>query len=501
MDRNEIPLTLGDYLDVLQRRRIYLLTVAPAALLIAIYVAYALPPQYRASATVLMEPSSIPAQLVKMATMEYADQQFELAQRRLMVPEQLERVVSEIDPYPDQPELSDRAKARKIAASTSIERVDPITLETLKTSNAFSIHYLNPDPELAAAIAQRIADLFLEYNRLTRGERASEAFEFISAQAKDVEQRIEETEARIAQFKTRYGDALPETQARNIAATERIDRELLAIETQIRNAEDRQALLNVQLGQISPTLTGTAGSNRAELAILRAQLADARARYTPDHPDVKRLRRQIESLAARVEAEGDSPAIVPDNPEYLAVQSQLTAVQREIAALRATAARARAQISGYESRLSVAPAVEQEYSELTRVRDVLLAQYKEIQAKLREADVARSLEIVQMGGRFSQIRSPSVPASPFEPNRVGIILLGIVLGFGLAIGLAALAESSDPTVRGLRDLRELSSISTIAAVPVLVNEPDRRRQLVWWVSYVGVLLTVSILIGFTVVIN
>lgn len=501
MSTADTSLSFTDFIDILRRRRIYLLTIIPATLLIAIYVAYALPPRYRASATILLEHASVPAEMVQTTVSDYADQQIELVQRQLMTPEKLEELVKEQNPYPDMPELSPRELALRVASDTTIERVDPITFEILKTSNAFSIHYHNSDPKRAVAISQRIADLFLAYNRLSRSERASGTYEFMLVQAKDVEKSIEEAEQKIAQFKARHGDALPETQARNIAAIERVDRELREVETRIRGAEEKQALLNVQLSRLSPTLAGTVGNWRTELATLQAQLAEARVRYTPDHPDVKRLQRQIEALAAQIATQPDAAAITPDNPDYLAVQSQLEAVQRELAALRATAGRARYQISDYESRLSVAPAVEREYSELTRVRDVLLSQFKDIQAKLREADVARTLETEQMGSRFTQIRAPSIPKTPFEPNRLGIILLGIVLGGGLAAGLAAFAESSDPSVNSTRSLREITTIPVLAAIPVLVNEADRGRQRVWWTSYLSILVAAIVFVALTVLVN
>jgi polysaccharide chain length determinant protein (PEP-CTERM system associated) len=493
--------TLADYLGILRRRRIYILTVLPAALLLAVWIAYVLTPNYRASATILLEPSSIPAELVQTTVADYADQQIELVQRQLMQPEQLEALVREQNPYPDMPELTPRELAQQVASDTTIERVDPITLAVLKASNAFSIHYHNPDPERAAAIAQRIADLFLAHNRQSRSDRASENYEFMLAQAKDVEKSIADAEQRIAQFKNLHGDALPDTQVRNVASIERLDRDLQSVESQIRTAEERHAMLSVQLSRLSPTLVGTAGNWRTELATLQAELAEARVRYTPDHPDVKRLQRQIEALAAQVATEPEAAATVPDNPDYLLVQSQLSAAKSELSALRATASRNRARIAGYESRLSVAPSVEREYSELTRVRDVLLAQYRDIQAKLREADVAQNLESGQMGSRFAQIRKPSIPATPYEPNRLGIILLGIILGGGLTAGLAALAEASDPAVLGTRSLREITSYPVLASIPVMVNEADRRRQRSWWASYASVLTVAVLLVAWTVVLN
>jgi polysaccharide biosynthesis transport protein len=501
MSDTHTPLGLGEYVEILQRRRIYLLTVIPVVLLLAVMLAFELPARYRASATILLEPSSIPAELVQTTVTNYADQQIELVHRRLMRPERLIALVKEMDPYPGSPELTEREKAWQIASDTQLERVDPITLATLKASNAFSIHYRNPDPQIAAAMVQKIADLFLEYNRQTRGERASTTYDFMLAQATDIEKKIQESEQQIEQFKARHGDALPETQARNVSAIDRLDREVQSAEAQIRAAEERRSLLEIQLRSLSPSLSGSAVDPRTELATLKAQLAEARTRYTADHPDVRRLQRQIEALSAQPATGTGQDGITPDNPDYIAVQSQLQGIEREIAALRSNVVRARGQMRDYESRMSVAPAVEREYSELVRVREVLLEQFRDVQAKLREADVARNLEVGQMGARFAQIRSPSVPRTPYEPNRLGIILIGIILGCGLAAGLVAFSESTDPTVRSARDLRQLTSIPALAAVPVLVNSGDEKRARVQRASYLSGLLVAVAIVAVAILID
>ena len=499
MTPNETPSTLGSYLGILRRRRMYLLTIMPAALLLAVYLAYALPPLYRSSATILLEASSIPAELVQTTVTSYADQQIELVSRRVLTPENLEPLVKEFDPYPDEPEMSMGDKSRQVIADTLIERVDPITLDVLKESNAFSIHYHNSDPGRAAAYAQRISDLFLSYNRRTRSERANATYDFLLQQSRDVERRIGEVDQRIAEFKARHIDALPEAQLRNQTSSERASRDLLDIEGQIRGAEERQALLNVQLSKLNPMLGSTAGNMQVELATLQGQLADARVRYTPDHPDIKRLERQIKALSEKSAAAGGSDRVVPTNPEYIAVQSQISATQRELAALQASAARARGQIYQYESGIAAAPAVEREYVELTRTRDTLRQQVGDIQTKLREADIARNLETEQKGDKFSQIRTPAVASTPFSPNRIGIILLGIVLGGALAVGLAAFAESSDPTIRSSRDVEAMTRIPAIVSVPVMMNEEDGRRRKVWWSSYAAALAAATAFVAITVV--
>ena len=111
--------------SILRRRRMYLLTIIPAAVLLAVYLAYALPPSYRPSATILLEPSSIPTELVQTTVTSYADQQIELVSRRVLTPENVEQVVARDRSVSRVNGLSTRDKARQIVAETVIERVDP----------------------------------------------------------------------------------------------------------------------------------------------------------------------------------------------------------------------------------------------------------------------------------------------------------------------------------------------------------------------------------------
>ncbi len=474
----EIPYTLGDSFDVLRRRWVYLATLLPAAILIAVYLAFTLPPLYLASATILLEPSSIPADMIKTTVTDFVDQQIEIVRGRVMTRESLAQVAATIDPYPNRGDLNTNDKAALISANSQIEHVDPITLEPLLTSSAFSIHYRNPDPDIAVEVAGRLAAMFLDYNRETRTQQATETLQFLQAQSKDASDQIIELERRVAGFKAQYGDALPESQERNEYSLDRAERDLSSLEQQILLAKDRKATLELQLTQINPNLFDPAGDWRKEYETLRTELAIAQKKYTSDHPEVRRLKRAVDALSARADL---SPStLAPDNPEYKQVASQLDTVTREIAALQSNANRARDEIRLYERGLKMAPEVEREYSQLLRDRQVAQDRFNGIETRLRDAALGQALESQQRGGRFTLIREPERPSSPDSPNRLGILLLGIVLGGGLAVGSAVLRESSDPAVRSLRDLREITDIKTIAAIPVMLNAADRKRRALAW---------------------
>jgi polysaccharide chain length determinant protein (PEP-CTERM system associated) len=489
---------LGSYTAILRRRWPYLVTIIPAVTLLATFLAFALPPKFRSSATILLEPSSIPPELVKTTVVSYADQQIELVQRTVMTVDRLEAVVRKVDPYPERSDLQPRDKALAIINDTTLEKVDPVTLKPMLVSSAFSVHYTNADPRRAAAVAAEIAQLFLTHNRETRVAAAKQAYEFLEARGKDLETQIRAMEQKLAEFKRQYGDALPEAQGRNEASLDRSQRDVDALDAQVRLAEAQESMLKLQLAQISPTLAASGTDAYTQLGTLRADLAAAQQKYTPEHPDVKRLTRAIQALVASANL-GNTSNVRPDNPDYLRVSSELSASQRNLAALRSAALRARSQSADYERRLTMAPNVERDYIQLSRNHEVARLQFQDIQNKLGEAQVAQSLESQSRGERFTMIREPFAAAAPYSPNRIGLILLGLVLGGGLGMGLATFKESSDPTVRSANDVRLLGDLAVIGAIPRLLTRADRRRRNVVWGSIASAYGVALIVVAITVV--
>jgi polysaccharide chain length determinant protein (PEP-CTERM system associated) len=483
--------TLADYKGLLRRRRRYLLTIIPASLLVAIFIAYVLPPKYRASGTIMLEDSQLPQNVVSTQvtqdddSAEKAAQTLELLRRKVMDKDSLLAVVKQVDPYPNLP-LSPAQKANQILEDSSVERVDPLTFQPLEQSKAFSIHYLNPDPKIAAVVDQKLVDLFVTFNQRTRQEASREAYQFLEAQAKQLEQSMAGQEKQLAQFKAKYGDALPEAEARNLAGEDRARRDLDALQHDIIQAEQQESQFQVQLSSISPSLEAAVSDWSKELAKTRGDLAEAEQKYTPEHPDVKRLRRAVADLLAKGAGGGGVKGAAPDNPDYLAVQSQLTGVRRQLASLRSQEEKARADLAGYEKNLATAPNVEREYISLSREHENAQNSYTDLQNKMKNAALAQSLETESRGERFTLLRPAVPPTKPYFPNRLGIILLGAVLGCGIAFGIAAAVDASDPTLRGNSDLQMIMQTSAIGSIPNLLNPKDLwRRKLVWGSAIAG----------------
>jgi hypothetical protein len=83
------------------------------------------------------------------------------------------------------------------------------------------------------------------------------------------------------------------------------------------------------------------------------------------------------------------------------------------------------------------------------------------------------------------VHAPFVPKLPVYPNRIGLILLGLVFGCALAGIAAALAESGDKKVRTARDVVLPQGIPMLASIPFIKNKWDRRRRAIMLTSYVA----------------
>lgn len=480
-ERTAPPSSVSDYFAALRRRYMYFATIVPLVLFLCVVAAFAIRPLYQATATIMLEPSSVPKDIIETTVISYSDQQVEIVQGRVLTAAGLAPVIKQIDPYPKDKGLSEAEKVQRILDNTSIERVDPVTLKPQAESNAFSLHYNNPDPEIAATVTNRLAQLFLTYNQVRRSEAAGTATGFLQKQSEDLARQMRDVDAQMAVLKNKYGEATPEFMMRNQAAIEDTQRQLDNLQQQILTAQEKESVLSMQLSQMSPNLITQSG-DLTDVATVRAKLTEAQQRYTPDHPEVKRLKHALETLMAQT-AGSPGSKVVPNNPQYLMTQTELNGARNSLASLKALDNQLRVKLERSRGLVQGAPAAEKDFSAVVRRREVLQNEYQHVQDRLQSANLAETFESAQGGERFTMVHAPSVPKLPVYPNRIGLILLGLVFGCALAGIGAALAESGDKRVRTARDIVLPDGIPMLASIPFIKNKKDRRRRAIMVTSF------------------
>jgi hypothetical protein len=134
------------------------------------------------------------------------------------------------------------------------------------------------------------------------------------------------------------------------------------------------------------------------------------------------------------------------------------------------------RIHEMERRLESAPGVEREYTALLRESENTQLKYREVRQKQMEAEVSQNLVAERKGERFTLIEPPSVPEKPASPNRILIVVMGVVLSLGAAVGVALLLEMLDTSVRSKRELEELLQVPTLAVLPWITTQGERAMR-------------------------
>ena len=531
----EQTLDLGDYLAAFRRRRGMILLVAGIIFIIGLITAWVWPPTYQSSSTILIEEQEIPSELIQSTVTTYAAQRIQVISQRVMARSNLLEIVNKYNLYEKERrrytteevllEMREDIGIEMITA----EVVDPRTGRPGIAAIAFSLSYLSENPKQAQKVANELTTLYLDENLKSRTEKAAETTDFLTVEANRLNDEIARIEGQLSKFKEENLYTLPESRELNSLSLQRAERELADIDTKLQSLEETKIYLGGQLPLLDPYDSGAVLSPnarldalrteyislasryspdhpdvtrikqeiralemetgnyaspddlRAQLELLRNDLAQAEQTYTQDHPDVKKLQRQVAAMESELNnppsaATSKAASVNADNPAYVTMQTQLAAADSEIRSLKTRRAKTLEKIAEYEERLLQTPKIEQEYRMIVRELEQTSANYQNTRSKQITAEVGQEMEKERKGEKFTLIDPAVLPEEPISPNRPAIIFLSLVLALGAGVGSAAVAESMNAAVRGAKGLVAILNTAPLAVIPYLPNEADSRAQ-------------------------
>ena len=133
---------------------------------------------------------------------------------------------------------------------------------------------------------------------------------------------------------------------------------------------------------------------------------------------------------------------------------------------------------------------------LNRQYEGLYRSYQDFSSRLQQASVQADLERRQLGEKFRILESAEPAPTPSSPNRILILILGAILGLGIATGAGLIVELADSSVHTSDELQQGLGIPVLVSVPRIMLESDRaarsRRILRETLAAVAVVLFVLI---------
>jgi succinoglycan biosynthesis transport protein ExoP len=505
------------YVDLLLARKWWLILAFVLGTTCATAYSYQLPPLYRASTLILVEPQRIPAAYVSSTVTSTVQERLSTISQQILSRTNLERIILQFHLYQRQSPTGSRGTPSETVqqylreligqrATQVINRFIPafdqsvspmevlvdrmrqdIEVKVMGGNNAFSIAYVGAEPLIIMKVTNILASLFIDENLRIREQQAEGTSQFLATEHAEAKKELERQEKALKEFKEKHMGALPEQMTTNLRTLDRLQVELQTINDALKSAEDRKILHQVQLTdlekQIAGLKTGTtpdidATGPISRIEQLKEELTRLQAQYKENYPDIGLLKKQIRELEEQL-VRGDSlekmanssatPSHTLISPSFTtqrqAINAQLQAINAEISALRAKQNRTTILIKDYENKVEMTFANEQLLLDLTRDYEMSRENYQTLLQKRLNARISENLEKRQKAEQFRIIDPAKVPEKPFKPDRVKIVLLGSLLSLGVGGGLIFLREFLKPSYRRLEDLQETVHLPVLATIP------------------------------------
>ena len=468
-------------LDAWSRRKWLALLVFAAVSGAAATVAISLPNLYRSSATVLVERQQVSEAFVRPSVTAELETRLQTIREDVMSRSRLSELIGSLELYPEMRQTAPlEVLVGRMRRDIELDLKGVESLMSGRTSTiSFAISYSGREPETVAKVANALAEMYVHENTRIREGQATRTAEFLKAQLADVKKTLDAHDQQANDFRLGHIGELPQQVESNLASLERMNTQLrLNGENQIRALDRRERIERQRADAASAPPPTVSSSPEAErLVKLRQQLDDYRSRFTEAYPDVARVQGEIDALTRQLAEHPAAPrpsAAPNDAAAHLAesladVDAELRALKDEERALRQT-------ISGYEQRVENAPKRQQEFQEMSRDYETTKEQYNTMLKRYEEAQLAATLEQGQNVEQFRILDAALPPRDPIGPNRLRLLILGVVFAIGLAVGAVYAAEKLDTTFHRVEDLRAFTGVPTLGRVPLVASRAQTRRN-------------------------
>ena len=393
--------------------------------------------------------------------------------------------------------------------------------------SAFRVSYQGVNPTVVALVANELGNAFIDENLSTREGQAQGTTKFLETQLDEAKRRLEEQEAKLAEFKQKYNGELPQQENTLLATNSQLQIRLQGINDSIQRAEQNKQLLEAslasaqtsaeslveisnQLSKPNDSATLPDGQPVKTSEQLQRQLDVLRQKYKDTYPEVRELmgliplvRKEEEEKERKLQAEAQKPngagpgqkqgtakpgqsdasgqaiavdatprsaglsqALLHERERMDALVAQRDVTDAEIQSLNKERKQVLSSVADNAQRMAKLPMREQQLLEINRDYEISKANYQSLLDKELAAQMATQMELAAQSERFVTIDTARTPDRPVKPNRpllCGVSAFGALL---LALVLSVGREFKKNTLLGEWEFPK--GVAILGRVPIIV---------------------------------
>jgi polysaccharide chain length determinant protein (PEP-CTERM system associated) len=483
-------LTFEDYAAMFRRRRWLILIPALLGAMVGYTLSWSLPKRYTSHTTILVEQPTVPDSYVKPVVSEDLNKRLASMQEQILSRTRLQHLIEQFGLYGNGAKrVSIEDAVEQLRKAISVTPLNPMAGTRSAELPGFNVDVTLGEARLAQQICKEITSMFMEQNLHLRQQQAEDTTQFLAKQLDDAKAKLDEQDAKLAAFQSRYIGELPEDEKTNLTLLTGMTPQLEAATQSLNQAQQDKAFTESLLNQQSATWQSSKGGQNSQtleqqLQDLQNELLSKQGHYTEDYPDVVKLKndialvqKKLADASTQVHAQrNEQQARVTTNepPEIQQLRARLHQIDLTISQKAREQGELQRQIKMLQGRIQSSPAIQQEFKALTRDYQTALSFYNDLLKNRNESQMATDLERQQQGEQFRVLDPPSLPERPSFPKPPLFGLGGLGAGLVLGLVLVRLTEWRDKSIRTKRDIEIYLGVPTLALLPSI--GPSRREQ-------------------------
>jgi len=426
----------------LWQRKTLIIGVTMLAAGAAFLIVNAITPRYRSESRILLEAREnvfLRAEADKNVDRTTIDPEAVASQIQVILSRDLARKVIQKEGLSDNPEFDSPGALRSILgifglgrdpnAMTREERTleayyERINVSSVEKSRVIAIDFSSADADLAARVANTIAETYLTMQQSAKQDQTRAAGNWLAGEIDKMRKKVEEAEAKVEEYRSQSNLFVGTNN------TSLPNQQLTEINSQIAAARGQKADMEARAKQLRDLIRAGKPIESADIAnsdamrrlieqriALRSQLAEQSTTLLDQHPRIKELKAQIGEVDRQIRTEGERLARQLDNDAQLAGDrlNSLTASIEQVKRLASQTNEQDVQLRALER-------------EAKTQRDLL----ESYLTKYREASARDNINAAPPEARIISRASPAL--KPAYPKKLQTVLIAAFAAFALSAG-------------------------------------------------------------------
>jgi polysaccharide biosynthesis transport protein len=348
-----------------------------------------------------------------------------------------------------------------------------LKVDGVSGTRLITVSYTDPDPKMAAKIVNQLVSDFVEYNFQVRYNATSKATDFLAKELADLKSQVEKAQAHAAEVQKESG-IFGEDERHNIviARLDQLNNELTSAEAdrvvkeslyKLARSGNPELIAGMLGANAQPNAPGAANSLalltnlRQQEANLNAEYADAAAKYGPAYPRLIETKKRLDSVHDSIATEL-AKVVRRANREYELAAAREAKTRKAFTEQKALAA----QMNNKAVDFLVAK----------HEADSSWSVYEHLLEKLKQADLLAGLRSSQL----HVVDVAAIPDRPVRPNVPLYLAFGTLAGLTLGVVCVFVIDSMDRTIFDIREIEATTYVPVLGVIPRAGLVPETRFE-------------------------